>query len=212
MAERTAARYQSEIAELRSYLAQAYPAEEAQEAAKSDRPRGPNNVQFRGDFHAIDRSYPGVQVLHTDPDILVQRPPPKNTKTKQGAWHQLVRADVGVSVAMATKQVVPNFLTEEECERLIRKATPHMVPCLTKNPRTGAGLTPTPHGPLTLGSRLPTVLGPFQRSPSVCHPPFLCCRRFQRFDRFWLVAMRADTCGAVLTRGLGFADTRGVAC
>ena len=33
---------------------------------------------------------------------------------------------------------VPNFLSEEECDRLIQKAQPHLVPCVTKNPNTGA--------------------------------------------------------------------------
>jgi prolyl 4-hydroxylase len=34
--------------------------------------------------------------------------------------------------------VVPNFLSDSECDRLIQKCRPHLVPCVTKNPRTGA--------------------------------------------------------------------------
>jgi hypothetical protein len=32
---------------------------------------------------------------------------------------------------------IPNFLTDAECDSLIAKAKPHLVPCLTKNPTTG---------------------------------------------------------------------------
>ena len=34
--------------------------------------------------------------------------------------------------------VVDGFLTDEECDRLIAKVSPHMIPCVVKNPRTGA--------------------------------------------------------------------------
>jgi prolyl 4-hydroxylase len=34
--------------------------------------------------------------------------------------------------------MVPNFLTDSECDRLIQKAQPHLVPCVTKDPATGA--------------------------------------------------------------------------
>ncbi|CAJ1951724.1 unnamed protein product [Cylindrotheca closterium] len=33
---------------------------------------------------------------------------------------------------------IPNFLSDFECDRLIRKANPNLIPCVTKNPKTGA--------------------------------------------------------------------------
>ncbi|KAK3245647.1 hypothetical protein CYMTET_44797 [Cymbomonas tetramitiformis] len=34
--------------------------------------------------------------------------------------------------------LLPDFFTEEECDRLVAMAKPNMIPCLTVNPRTGA--------------------------------------------------------------------------
>ena len=94
-------RYAGEIAELESYVRMAYPQEEqdVEEACYKQVVSTPEMP-----FHAIDREYPGMKTLHSDPDIVE----------------------------------VDNFLTHEECDRLIAKAQPNLLPCLTKNPRTGA--------------------------------------------------------------------------
>mmetsp|Transcript_4782 Transcript_4782/g.6956 ORF Transcript_4782/g.6956 Transcript_4782/m.6956 type:complete len:251 (-) Transcript_4782:252-1004(-) len=54
-------------------------------------------------YKTINLSYPGIQILHRDPDIYA----------------------------------VDDFLTEEECNRVIAKCRPHMNPCVAKNPFTG---------------------------------------------------------------------------
>jgi prolyl 4-hydroxylase len=99
-------RYTHEIQELRGHMNMAYPepvdgmtemVEEEEEDSES------MNV-LQAPFYYIDRSYPNLQVWHSDPDILV----------------------------------IDNFLSDDECDRLIQKAEPHLIPCVTKNPRTGA--------------------------------------------------------------------------
>jgi prolyl 4-hydroxylase len=54
-------------------------------------------------FHNVQREYPGLEVLHKSPDVLV----------------------------------VENFLTDDECNRIMAKAKPHLVPCLVKNAESG---------------------------------------------------------------------------
>jgi prolyl 4-hydroxylase len=94
-------RYQGEIAELESYLRMAQP-QQGQGAGEAASEQAVSTPAMP--FHAINREYPGMKTLRSDPDILE----------------------------------VENFLTDEECDRLIAKAQPNLLPCVTKNPRTGA--------------------------------------------------------------------------
>ena len=91
-------RYFGEIAELESYLRMAHPQQNDDAGLKHAKgiPGMP--------FHSINRDYPGMKVLASDPDILE----------------------------------IDNFLTDDECDRLIEKARTNLKPCVTKNPKTGA--------------------------------------------------------------------------
>jgi prolyl 4-hydroxylase len=54
-------------------------------------------------FHTIGTDYPGLQVLHTSPDVFV----------------------------------IDNFFSDDECDRLVEKARPNLLPCLTIGEKTG---------------------------------------------------------------------------
>jgi 2OG-Fe(II) oxygenase superfamily len=95
--------YAPHLAELQSYLNMAYapdPPQRAEREAQQDF----SAAALRHPFHTIDRTYPGISTLHSDPDVLL----------------------------------IDKFLTDDECERLIAKARPHLVPSLVKNEGTGA--------------------------------------------------------------------------
>lgn len=91
-------RYHGEIVELESYLKMAHPKQ------KDDSVLNQANGTPGMPFHAINRHYPGITILASDPEVLE----------------------------------IDNFLTGDECDRLIAKARPNLKPCVTKNPTTGA--------------------------------------------------------------------------
>jgi prolyl 4-hydroxylase len=63
-----------------------------------------NNVGKEGiSFHTIDTDYPGLEALHTSPDIFV----------------------------------IHNFFSDDECDRLVEKARPNLLQCLTIGEETG---------------------------------------------------------------------------
>ena len=66
---------------------------------------------------------------------VVESPP-------SGRFHDVNRRYPGLTVLRESPDphvgMVRQFLSAEECERLISKARPHMQPCVVKNPRTGA--------------------------------------------------------------------------
>ena len=94
-AQSTAERYYSENIQLRSYLNLAYH-EHVDHTNHSA-------AAAAAAVYAINREYPGLEVLYSSPDVLV----------------------------------VENFLTADECDRLVQKAKPHLVPCFIKSDKSG---------------------------------------------------------------------------
>lgn len=91
-------RYCMEFAELRCYLDMAY----EQQPTGTDGAAA--DAEFVHPFHSINAEYPGLRMLHSNPDVYA----------------------------------IDNFLTDEECDRIIEKASAHLKPCLVKNAETGA--------------------------------------------------------------------------
>eukprot|EP00986_Skeletonema_menzelii_P018381 scaffold26631_cov139-Skeletonema_menzelii.AAC.22 len=56
-----------------------------------------------------------------------------------GPFHQLNQQFPGLTRIHQDPDIyaIDNFLTDEECDRLIAKSQPHLVPCLVKNDKTG---------------------------------------------------------------------------
>ena len=87
-------RYANEIGDLLPYL---------NEMAYANIPLPKKSVKVLDNFHKINKSYPKLQQIHSNPDIYK----------------------------------IPNFLSDEECDRLIEKSRQGIQPCLVKNEQTG---------------------------------------------------------------------------
>ena len=99
-----ASEYRKELSTLQMYIEVA--CETAAQPVSSTAPDDPSserNGQELGPFHQLNENYPGLQLIHSNPDIYA----------------------------------IDNFLTDEECDRLIAKSQPHLVPCLVKNDKNG---------------------------------------------------------------------------
>ena len=102
-------KYASEIAELASYTNMAYPAKEANDDKEAANPEEPSNE--------VDEA---KEPATTFKKINMQYP-----------GLQSFNCDPDI-------YCVDQFLTDDECERVIEKCKPHMAPCVTKDPKTGA--------------------------------------------------------------------------
>jgi prolyl 4-hydroxylase len=64
-----------------------------------------------------------------------------DSKSEQqlGPFHQLNQQYPGLKQIHKDPEIysIDNFLTDDECDRLIAKSQPHLVPCLVKNDKTG---------------------------------------------------------------------------
>jgi hypothetical protein len=103
LAHKARTMYSQQLVELQSYLSMAY-APDSPKSGEGEPKQEISSDALRHPFHFIDRTYPGISTLHSDPDVLF----------------------------------IDNFLTDNECERLIAKARPHLTPSLVKNEETGA--------------------------------------------------------------------------
>jgi hypothetical protein len=103
-------RYRNEIGELRGYMDMAYPKPPTleEECIYDKEERGQRSTSKSS--HQLRRFYDFPRD-HLNLHVLHQEP------------------DIFS---------IPNFLTESECDRLIQKAQPHLISCVTKNPKTGA--------------------------------------------------------------------------
>eukprot|EP00980_Cylindrotheca_fusiformis_P030461 scaffold24860_cov122-Cylindrotheca_fusiformis.AAC.2 len=102
--------YRPEIAELQGYMKMAHPKEE--EDPRIARIESDNNNSHKASDRGQDPSFYSFPTREI-PDLQVLHENP----------------DIFA---------VPDFLTESECDRLVAKAKPHLIPCVTKNPNTGA--------------------------------------------------------------------------
>lgn len=107
--------YRHEIAELQQYMNMAYPTTESQEAATET---GVETDQEHSQGNSLGRPQP----------------------SQNRYYYDFPRLNPELQVLHENPDIfsVPNFLTESECDQLIRKAEPHLIPCVTKNPKTGA--------------------------------------------------------------------------
>ena len=120
-------RYRSELMELQGYLQMAIPSSllptPPSSSSSSTTVSGPSPsttngptpttltksssrsifVTPIGTFHDVNRTYPNLGILHSQPDVIF----------------------------------VDDFFTHDECDRLIKKAKPYVVPCWIKDPQTG---------------------------------------------------------------------------
>ena len=67
------------------------------------------------------------------------QPLPELENQQLGPFHQLNQQYPGLQRIHQDPDIysIDNFLTDEECDRLIAKSQPHLVPCLVKNDKTG---------------------------------------------------------------------------
>jgi prolyl 4-hydroxylase len=108
-------RYRHEIAELQQYMNMAYPKAESREVSSEAEDSGGEDNTLGSSTDRLRSSHPR-------------------------SYYDFPRGDPKLQVLHDNPDIfsIPNFLTESECDRLIQKAQPHLIPCVTKNPKTGA--------------------------------------------------------------------------
>ena len=101
-----ASQYKRELSTLQMYIEAACETatqQQSEQLSSSDGSDGKQEDNELGPFHQLNEQYPGLQRIHSNPDIYA----------------------------------IDNFLTDTECDRLIVKSQPHLVPCLVKNDKNG---------------------------------------------------------------------------
>jgi prolyl 4-hydroxylase len=122
--------YGQEIQELQQYMDMAYPKQlQHEQTVKEESPPKKNKATEKSKKTAKRTNEKSAALLpftHPFYDF------PRGRRDDDNPYQlQVLRTDPDIFV-------VPNFLSDSECDRLIQKARPHLVPCVTKNPRTGA--------------------------------------------------------------------------
>jgi len=104
-----ASQYKRELSTLQMYIEAACETavqqqqQQSEQLSSSEGSNGQRDDELLGPFHQLNEQYPGLQRIHSNPDIYS----------------------------------IDNFLTDTECNRLIVKSQPHLVPCLVKNDKNG---------------------------------------------------------------------------
>lgn len=109
-------KYRHEIQELQDYMNMANPKEEQEDPAESLPTDEASKIIMNK-----------AALMHPFYDFPRDHHPNDNNNNVQ----VVLRTDPDILA-------IPNFLTDLECDRLIEKARPRLIPCVTKNPRTGA--------------------------------------------------------------------------
>ena len=161
--ESVAKEYRRELSTLQMYIEAACETVESSVSSESDSStlQQQQQQQQLGPFHQLKQQYPGLKRIHPDPDIysidnfltdeecdrLIAKSQPHLvpclvkifTKQQLGPFHQLKQQYPGLKRIHPDPDIysIDNFLTDEECDRLIAKSQPHLVPCLVKNDKNG---------------------------------------------------------------------------
>jgi hypothetical protein len=97
-------------------------------------------TQYRGEIAELEQ-YLRMAMPQPSGEIAQAAGPSSNQEsTSFASYHSINSEYPGIKTLHKDPNVleIDNFLTHGECDRIIAKAQPHLIPCVTKNPTTGA--------------------------------------------------------------------------
>jgi prolyl 4-hydroxylase len=97
-------------------------------------------TEYRGDIAELEQYLRMAMPQPVDEQEKAMSGTSKEQHASPTSYHEINPNYPGVKTLHKDPNVleIDNFLTHDECDRLITKAQPHLIPCVTKNPATGA--------------------------------------------------------------------------